>query len=107
MLTVLCLTVLPEEQSPLSTGAQVPLLGETEHHAPGMLTGDHFDLTIDYLPGNFTGETSVGYSGQRFGAWTDAAMARGRHRHAGGDVLHWAGKISCGSSKQLHASLQL
>jgi CopA family copper-resistance protein len=32
-----------------------PLLGETEHHAPGMLTGDHFDLTIDYLPVNFTG----------------------------------------------------
>jgi FtsP/CotA-like multicopper oxidase with cupredoxin domain len=32
-----------------------PLLGETEHRAPGMLTGDHFDLTIDYLPVNFTG----------------------------------------------------
>ena len=29
-----------------------PLLGETEHHAPGTLTGDHFDLTIDYLPVN-------------------------------------------------------
>ena len=32
-----------------------PLLGETEHHAPSVLTGDHFDLTIDYLPVNFTG----------------------------------------------------
>jgi hypothetical protein len=25
-----------------------PLLGETKHHTPGMLTGDHFDLTLDY-----------------------------------------------------------
>jgi CopA family copper-resistance protein len=32
-----------------------PLFGETEHHAPSMLTGNHFDLTIDYLPVNFTG----------------------------------------------------
>src|SRR6202011_3874756 len=32
-----------------------PLLGETEHHAPSVLTGNHFDLTIDYLSVNFTG----------------------------------------------------
>ena len=31
------------------------LFGEVGHHAPGTLTGNHFDLTIDYLPVNFTG----------------------------------------------------
>jgi CopA family copper-resistance protein len=32
-----------------------PLFGETGHQTPATLTGDHFDLTIDYLPVNFTG----------------------------------------------------
>jgi CopA family copper-resistance protein len=36
-----------------------PLFGETEHHAPDTLTGNHFDLTIDYLPVNFTGKRRV------------------------------------------------
>jgi CopA family copper-resistance protein len=31
------------------------LFGETGHQTPATLTGDHFDLTIDYLPVNFTG----------------------------------------------------
>ena len=38
----------------LNWGAS-PLFGETGHHAPDALTGNHFDLTIDYLPVNFTG----------------------------------------------------
>jgi CopA family copper-resistance protein len=33
-----------------------PLFGEVGHHGPGTLTGNHFDLTIDYLPVNFTGK---------------------------------------------------
>src|SRR5258705_11495141 len=33
-----------------------PLFGETGHHAPAVLTGNHFDLTVDYLPVNFTGK---------------------------------------------------
>jgi FtsP/CotA-like multicopper oxidase with cupredoxin domain len=32
-----------------------PLFGETGHRVPDTLTGNHFDLTIDYLPVNFTG----------------------------------------------------
>jgi FtsP/CotA-like multicopper oxidase with cupredoxin domain len=32
-----------------------PLFAETAHQAPATLTGDHFDLTVDYLPVNFTG----------------------------------------------------
>jgi CopA family copper-resistance protein len=31
------------------------ILGETGQPPPGMLTGNHFDLTVDYLPVNFTG----------------------------------------------------
>jgi CopA family copper-resistance protein len=38
----------------LDWGAR-PLFGETGHQTPATLTGDHFDLTIDYLPVNFTG----------------------------------------------------
>jgi CopA family copper-resistance protein len=33
-----------------------PLFGETGHRAPDTLTGNHFALTIDYLPVNFTGK---------------------------------------------------
>jgi CopA family copper-resistance protein len=33
-----------------------PLVGEIGHYAPDTLTGNHFDLTIDYLPVNFTGK---------------------------------------------------
>jgi CopA family copper-resistance protein len=33
-----------------------PLFGEASHHTPETLTGNHFDLTIDYLPVNFTGK---------------------------------------------------
>jgi CopA family copper-resistance protein len=36
-----------------------PLFGETVHHAPSVLTGTHFDLTIDYLPVNFTGKHRI------------------------------------------------
>jgi CopA family copper-resistance protein len=32
-----------------------PLFGEAVHQTPATLTGNHFDLTIDYLPVNFTG----------------------------------------------------
>ena len=39
----------------LNGGAR-PLFAETGHQAPGTLTGNHFDLTIDYLPVNFTGK---------------------------------------------------
>ncbi len=38
----------------LGWGAR-PLFGEIGHHAPETLTGNHFHLTIDYLPVNFTG----------------------------------------------------
>jgi CopA family copper-resistance protein len=38
----------------LDRGAR-PLFGETAHQTPATLTGNHFDLTIDYLPVNFTG----------------------------------------------------
>jgi CopA family copper-resistance protein len=34
-------------------------LGERESHEPSVLTGKHFDLTIDYLPVNFTGRRAV------------------------------------------------
>jgi CopA family copper-resistance protein len=33
-----------------------PLFGEANHRAPDTLTGNDFDLTIDYLPVNFTGK---------------------------------------------------
>lgn len=39
----------------LNWGAR-PLFGEASHHALDTLTGNHFDLTIDYLPVNFTGK---------------------------------------------------
>src|SRR5258708_29588095 len=39
----------------LNWGARA-LFGEASHHAPNTLTGNHFDLTIDYLPVNFTGK---------------------------------------------------
>jgi CopA family copper-resistance protein len=39
----------------LNWGAR-PLFGEASHHVPDTLTGNHFDLTIDYLPVNFTGK---------------------------------------------------
>jgi CopA family copper-resistance protein len=39
----------------LDRGAR-PLFGEAGHHAPDTLTENHFDLTIDYLPVNFTGK---------------------------------------------------
>ena len=39
----------------LNWGAR-PLFGETGHHTPDTLTENHFDLTIDYLPVNFTGK---------------------------------------------------
>lgn len=42
----------------LNGGAR-SLFGETGHHAPDTLTGNHFDLTIDYLPVNFTGKRRV------------------------------------------------
>jgi CopA family copper-resistance protein len=42
----------------LDWGAR-PLFGEVRHHAPGMLTGNQFDLTIDYLPVNFTGKHRI------------------------------------------------
>jgi CopA family copper-resistance protein len=38
----------------LDWGAR-PLFGETGPQTPATLTGNHFDLTIDYLPVNFTG----------------------------------------------------
>jgi CopA family copper-resistance protein len=36
-----------------------PLFGEVGYHAQGALTGNHFDLTIDYLPVNFTGKHRI------------------------------------------------
>jgi CopA family copper-resistance protein len=33
-----------------------PLFGEARDHGPETLTGNHFDLTIDYLPVNYTGK---------------------------------------------------
>jgi FtsP/CotA-like multicopper oxidase with cupredoxin domain len=50
---------LPEERSPLSTGAHIPAFGETAHQTSATLTGNHFDLTIDYLPVNFTGKHRI------------------------------------------------
>jgi CopA family copper-resistance protein len=42
----------------LNWGAR-PLFGEIGHRTPDTLTGNHFDLTIDYLPVNFTGKRRV------------------------------------------------
>jgi CopA family copper-resistance protein len=42
----------------LNWGAR-PLFGEIGHQAPDTLTGNHFDLTIDYLPVNFTGKHRI------------------------------------------------
>jgi CopA family copper-resistance protein len=36
-----------------------PLFGEVGHHALGTLTGNHFDLTVDYLLVNFTGKHRI------------------------------------------------
>ena len=36
-----------------------PAFGETAPHSPAILTGKHFELTIDSLPVNFTGHRSV------------------------------------------------
>src|SRR5258708_27165546 len=41
----------------------LPAFGETgqtpEHRTPAMLTGDHFELSVDRLPVNFTGKHSI------------------------------------------------
>src|SRR5260370_21165616 len=41
----------------------LPAFGETgqtpEHRTPAMLTGDHFELSVDRLPVNFTGKLSI------------------------------------------------
>ena len=42
----------------LDWGAR-PLFGEVGRHAPDTLSGNHFDLTIDYLPVNFTGKHRI------------------------------------------------
>jgi len=36
-----------------------PTFAENAPHTPGILTGNHFDLTIDYLPVNFTGRRRI------------------------------------------------
>src|SRR5271168_1753594 len=36
-----------------------PLFGEAGFHTPPTLTGNHFELTVDKLPVNFTGKRSV------------------------------------------------
>ena len=36
-----------------------PAFGETAPHSPKILTGKHFELTIDSLPVNFTGKRSI------------------------------------------------
>ena len=40
-------------------GNSWPAFGETASHSPAILTGKHFELTIDSLPVNFTGHRSV------------------------------------------------
>ena len=65
-----------------------PVFAASAPHTPAVLSGTHFDLTIDSIACQLHGPSIVGHGGERVGSRPDAAMARRRYRHPGGDEPH-------------------